>query len=334
MSEPPPAKVDIVSTISPMIPRSFSLNVPPPAQFYEHDEGRRQRRLLVWPGQQVDIGQMKNFGGIHDKITTIVVPPNTRATVHRDACIGYPPHVSGCLAKHTFGPGTYDARGERYETTNQKMNDTISEVIVNNIVPHREWLLQCCKGEVSPSSQCVNFQDPNGDGCKKVMEEYCTASKDNFFGPDCRRWMANLDDSLRNEVARVMCPLAETESEQEWCACYSANIPPEWETNTTKRALFRCLDPQCEGGNNPNALRPHGLVCPTSFVDCQQEDIKLQLLESGIDAATIQNACGNINVGGGTDGGRQSFLRQPTTLVLLLIAVAFVLGGVFLLGRK
>lgn len=126
--------------------------------------------------------------------------------------------------------------------------------------------------------------------CKEVLRQYCD-NAGNFFNPTCKEWVGNLNEQATNQLAQKYC----ANSQDEWCACFTATVPPEWK-GTTKEALFRCLDPKCQGGNNPNALRPYALTCPTSFVECQQNDIRLALEKSGIDKATIENKCGAIEL--------------------------------------
>jgi hypothetical protein len=119
----------------------------------------------------------------------------------------------------------------------------------------------------------------------------------NFFSAQCKEWIqGTAQDQIRNEIAGRQC----AGSADPWCGCFSVKVPPEWQGDVTKTALLRCLDSKCEGGNNPAALKPYNLVCPTSYVDCQQKDIQLKLIESGIDQAVVQNKCGNIDLGGGS----------------------------------
>jgi hypothetical protein len=115
-----------------------------------------------------------------------------------------------------------------------------------------------------------------------------------------------LNEQFKDQLATKYC----SGSTDPWCGCYTATLPPEWENDAIKKAIFRCLDSKCEGGSNPNALKPFNLTCPTSYVDCQQKDIQLKMIESGIDKAIVENNCGNVNVGGtpiGTPTG------SPTT---------------------
>lgn len=134
------------------------------------------------------------------------------------------------------------------------------------------------------------------------MRRFCDNAA-NFFTPVCKTWLKNVNDAVKDDLALKYC----ANSSDPFCGCYTAKVPPEWENNTTKKALFRCLDPKCEGGRNPEALKPYDMVCPTTYVDCRQEEVKLKLIQSGIDRATIEQNCGSINLGGpGGDGGRDN----------------------------
>jgi hypothetical protein len=128
--------------------------------------------------------------------------------------------------------------------------------------------------------------------CKEVLRQYCD-NPTNFFNDTCKEWVGNLNEQVKNNLANKYC----ADSTDEWCACFTAKMPDSFKGNATKESLFRCLDPKCEGGKNPKALKPYGLTCPTSYVDCQQNDIRLELQQSGIDKATIENKCGAIEMG-------------------------------------
>jgi len=71
-------------------------------------------------------------------------------------------------------------------------------------------------------------------------------------------------------------------------------MPADWK-GTTKESLVRCLSSNCN--NNDQALQPYAMNCPNSYVECQQNDVKLELQKSGIDTATIENKCGAIDFG-------------------------------------
>jgi hypothetical protein len=159
---------------------------------------------------------------------------------------------------------------------------------------------QCClKGTALIGDKTCDpaYHGMGQPACKEVMRQYCDNAT-NFFNPTCKEYLGNLNEQLKNQLAQKYC----ANSQDEWCACFTATVPPEWK-GTTKEALFRCLDPKCQGGNNPKALRPYALTCPTSFVECQQNDVRLELQKSGIDTATIENKCGAIELGAPSGGG-------------------------------
>lgn len=291
----------IVSQCEPEVPVSYSLDRGPSAHFYEHICGQPQRYIPVRQGVTLYLSDPSptstdtvNSLGMNDKITTIIVPPNTKTTVCADRGFSQGQNTQKC--RTLTGPRTYDMRSLKYDDGSTGMNDNISEIRVEPLTAHTSFTLACCAGE-RDASECANLSDPHGVDCKRRMEQYCRESKANFYSDRCKRWMRNVPDGVKNDIARDMCSQAATDTEKEWCACFSAQLPAEWVNDPVKRALFRCLDPKCQGGNNPNALRPYGLECPTTYVDCQQQDIKLKLIESGIDRATIEQNCGNLNVG-------------------------------------
>lgn len=153
---------------------------------------------------------------------------------------------------------------------------------------------QCCLQGVAMIGDKTcdpRYRNKGSAECKEVLRQYCD-DPTNFFNDTCKEWVGNLQDQLMNNLANKHC----ANSTDDWCACFTATVPSGWE-GTTKEALFRCLDTKCEGGKNPKALKPYNLVCPTSYVDCQQNDIRLELEQSGIDKATIQNKCGAIELG-------------------------------------
>lgn len=136
------------------------------------------------------------------------------------------------------------------------------------------------------------YRNPLSIDCTAALAAHCDNST-NFFTSTCKTWLKNVNSAVKDELALKYC----ANSTDPFCACYTAKVPVEWENDTIKKAIFRCLDKDCEGGSNPNALKPYGLVCPTTYVDCQQNDIRLKLVESGIDSATVANNCGNIDLG-------------------------------------
>lgn len=160
----------------------------------------------------------------------------------------------------------------------------------------------CCLANGAPTIGNLTcdpqYRSLSGEACRNVLRTYCDNAT-HFFEPVCKEYLGNLNEQLKNELGNKYC----ANSTDPWCACFTAKVPPEWENDPVKKALLRCLDPTCEGGNNPQAMKPYGLTCPTTFVDCQQEDIKLKLIDSGIDRATVEQKCGNINIGGGGGGG-------------------------------
>ena len=137
------------------------------------------------------------------------------------------------------------------------------------------------------------FRGPTAPGCADVMRAHCN-NKDNFFKSECKEWLQSTNSAYKDQLANYYCQ----ESDDPFCACYATAIPDAFRNDPVKMALFRCLDPKCEGGNNPRALKPYNLQCPTTYTSCQQNDVKLQLLESGIDQATIENKCGQIILDG------------------------------------
>lgn len=136
------------------------------------------------------------------------------------------------------------------------------------------------------------YRGPSKPACRNVIIAHCD-NPTNFFSATCKEYIGNLDEQIKNELGNKYC----AGSNDPWCACFTAKVPPEWENDPVKKALLRCLDPTCQGGNNPEAMKPYNLTCPTTFVDCQQDDIKLKLIDSGIDKAIVEQNCGNINVG-------------------------------------
>ena len=86
------------------------------------------------------------------------------------------------------------------------------------------------------------------------------------------------------------------------------------------------------GGKNPRTLKPFGLVCPTTLVQCKQE-VAQELIKSGIDKQVIQNDCGNINI----DTKPSTNGPQPGTVTIAasrnqLIGAAVVTLLIILLG--
>ena len=151
---------------------------------------------------------------------------------------------------------------------------------------------QCCLGttNIIGDKTCDPiYRGKAKAACKDVLRAYCDNAT-NFFTPTCKEWVGNLNEQLKNQLAQKYCP----GSTNQWCACWNLTMPPDWK-GTTKESLVRCLSPKCN--NNDLALQPFGLNCPTSFVECQQNDIKLALQQSGIDTATIENKCGAIQFG-------------------------------------
>ena len=153
----------------------------------------------------------------------------------------------------------------------------------------------CMKGTALIEDKTCDpaYRGMSKPACKEILRQHCDNGS-NFFNDTCKEWVGNLNEQLKNQLGEKHC----ANSLDEWCACFTAKMPTHYK-GTTKEALFRCLDPKCQGGNNPKALRPYALTCPTSFVECQQNDIRLELERSGIDTATIENKCGAIEINNG-----------------------------------
>lgn len=162
--------------------------------------------------------------------------------------------------------------------------------------------LQCCLTKKRllglDSGTCPpEAQDPNSDYCRSAMESYCR-QRSNFFKDECKAFVGDLQSTTRDTIANAVCPLVKTNgtaAEKAWCKCYNIEVPSNLKGNKVMEGIFRCLDPTCQG---PQALKPYSLDCPTSLVNCEQEDIKTNLLQSGIDQQTIENNCGNISISG------------------------------------
>ncbi len=161
--------------------------------------------------------------------------------------------------------------------------------------------IACCLDNTGSPLQGNNTCDPQyrgpyATGCASVIQKYCDNSQ-NFFTDTCKQWLKNQartsNGAVVDTLANKYCPA----STDPLCACFNSKLPAAWANDVTKTALFRCLDPTCQGGSNPLALKPFNLVCPNSYVDCQQDNIRLQLQQSGIDKVTVANNCGNISLG-------------------------------------
>jgi len=403
----------IVNECDPVVPRSYSRDTPPSAHFYEAKCGERQKRLAVRAGVALPWPALSD-AGINDRITTLVVPPNTRATVYADTCmkrnggataracdpvghgfellrntdapgqdienagttdqcqliskchndgrckgfnplgwlkndLKYQPSSTNLYVKKSnkdcqhirqFGPGEYFLPSEKY-LSGRGMNDSISEIRVDSIRPHSEWLRDCCLGKISPVSSCANFANPNGQDCISVLSDHCSNPK-NFFTADCKRWVSNLNDAQRNNIANAACPSATTDEEKDWCACYLLkDIPPELEKDDVMRGLWACLDPVCN--NSSKSLQPFGKDCPSSLTLCNQRDIVTKLGSSEIGSQRLANECGNISLpdtsptgpmGPAAPGGipRSWILAGGAAGFLLMILL--LVGILFALRRK
>lgn len=172
------------------------------------------------------------------------------------------------------------------------------------------------------------YRGPNTVGCQSVIQTYCD-NPNTFFSPICKQWILNQNSAVRNTLANKHC----ANTSDPWCACFNSKLPAEWVGDPIKTALFRCLDPNCQGGSNPKALKPYGMTCPTSYVECQQADIQLKLQNAGIPQTTIANNCGNINLGGGSSAPAPANTPSPpsntgksnTTIIVVVVVVIVLL---------
>lgn len=172
------------------------------------------------------------------------------------------------------------------------------------LAPPIECCIQTTGVSIIGDKTCdPRYRGPETPACKELLRGYCD-NKDNFFSPVCREYVGNLEGQLKNNLAIKYCTkeAMTTPEKQEWCACYTAESPASFANDPVLQSLFLCLDPVCQGGKNPKTLKPYGLVCPTSLVQCKQE-VAIELIKSGIDKTVIQNQCGNINLNPNTDSG-------------------------------
>lgn len=140
------------------------------------------------------------------------------------------------------------------------------------------------------------YRGPGTAACKDLLRGYCDNAQ-NFFSPVCREYVGNLNEQYKNTLGSKYCSASNlSPSDAEWCSCFTAKVPDKYQDDPVISSLFLCLDPKCLGGKNPRALKPYQLECPTSLVQCSQE-VALDLLNSGVDTASIQNQCGNISIG-------------------------------------
>lgn len=295
----------ISSDCVPVVPSSYNKDEYPRAYFYEHACNGPQRYIGVRSAGDEVVIQDMGRNHLNDRITTVVIPPNAEAIMYADACItqmrqGGASTGGNCRHKKVLGKGKWDLRAQRYDS-GSGMNDNISEVKVNFKKPHKQWLTDCCFGKVTPASDCANFSDPNGADCINLITEHCS-QKGNFYTADCRRWVQNLSDARRNDIARQVCSQASSPQEKEWCACFiPRDIPPELEHDQSIRALWPCLDPTCNDATK--ALQPFQKNCPTTLNICNQTDIVTKLQESDVGNQRITNECGQIKLGEGSGGG-------------------------------
>lgn len=206
------------------------------------------------------------------------------------------------------------------------MNDNISSISVESIVPHGQWITSCCLGQVSPSSDCANYADPQGSDCQAILGKYCS-SRDNFFSPTCQTWLQNLNSAYKNQIANAVCPQAQTQTEKDWCACYHlSDIPPELASNPEIVALWPCLNSTCN--SSAKALQPYAKNCPTTLAICTSNVVQT-LAQTTIGANKIQNLCGNITltptVGPATPSA--PVIAPPTVIVPPPSAPPSVVGG-------
>lgn len=322
--------VTLVTGCDPKVPPNYDRNTPPSAYFYEHNCTDRMRRLAVRAGQKMVHPAVVN-AGMNDNVTSVVIPPNTTATIYADRCM-QTGDAGQCKHQRQLGPGQYYLPNEKY-TSGAGMNDNMTEVKVDSIKPHQEWLKDCCFGKVSPASDCANFGNPNSADCIGLITEWCS-NKGNFYTADCRRWMQNLGDAQRNSIARSVCSQASSPQEKEWCACFiPRDIPPEFEGDTAIKALWPCLDPVCNDATK--ALQPYEKNCPNTLNICKQTDIVTKLQGSDVGSTRIANECGQIKLGGG--GGDTTAAAAPrssettATKSKTPLIVGGVAGGVILI---
>lgn len=200
------------------------------------------------------------------------------------------PDGYGCECSNT-GRGDYATAGKRPAVKRIKYTGDPTE---------------CCtdptgRAVIDDKTCAPELRGPSAPQCAQVMRTYCDDAT-NFFKPECKQFLGDLNSQARNVLASKWC----ANSKDDWCACFRLQVPPEWQNDPVKQALVRCLDSKCQGGNNPDALKPWGLTCPSSYVDCKQEDVQLKLLQSGVSSIDVSNKCGAINVGGAAGAGAAS----------------------------
>ena len=309
------------------VPAAYDSNTPAPAKFYDRalcvNDPTYNRSMEVHPGQTrlyVDQPGLPGLGslGWDNAISSAVVPPNTSVTVYADQCLN-PNHKDfpgQPCTKHTFGPGRYDHLGHipygEGRDPNHHMDNNITEIVVNNIVPHKTWLTNCCLGKVAPVSDCANFANRSGSECKNLLRVHCS-DPNNFFQTGCKEWMQELDAELKNTVAKEVCSKATTNAQKEWCACWDlSEIPEEYKGDPAIERLWPCLDPVCN--NTTKALQPYrkNEICPSVLTICNQRDITTKLAESEIGTQRLENSCGNVYLEGDGEEEAPPFVPTPT----------------------
>lgn len=286
------------------VPSSYALTQPPAALFFnDHNclEGGGGSFALR-PGERVpDLHQY--MGGKNDLISSIVVPPNVVVQVWRDG------NYTG--ATTVLSAGVYPHLGNvRYNAPNENehLDDNISSIQVRPVEEHREFLRKCCFGQTT--GVCANFTNPYGADCQGLLgiPGDCNSREAFFNNTNCRRWIQGLDSPLKNEFGTTYCPQAVTQGERDYCACFLArDFPPEWESSPNVailKAQWPCLDATCNDATK--SLQPYNKNCPSTLTICSQAEVRTAIESGSVKNQTVQNACGNLFLGGQT--------QVPTTL--------------------
>ena len=172
--------------------------------------------------------------------------------------------------------------------------------------------MDCCFQRRS-GQQCGNYQNPRSAECANLLRDYCSQPS-NFFGPDCKQWVQNLNDGLKNTIGESVCTKASTKAEKDWCSCFiPKDIPPELKDDKAIVALWPCLDPVCNDATQ--SLQPFNKSCPTTLTICQQKDITTKLAQSELGSQRILNQCGNININAPPDPATAPSATAPTPVL-------------------
>lgn len=253
-------------------------------------------------GSLRDLNLISGKPQFSNRISSIVVPPNTFVRVGDRPGAAIPgPLVLNSKTK-TFGPGMYPDLRLQFWNDGGNMENQIQSIHVTTgpEVDHKEWLRKCCSGQISPSSDCANYADPKGPDCQNLMRAYCTETPTAFFGSNCKSYLQGLESSLVNDVAAQMCkPPYQNQAQLDWCACYDISTAPT-DISQTAQAFWPCLQQKCN--DSSKALQRYPKDCPTTLTMCEQREIMTELSKSALGSQTVQNACGNINLGGSPSG--------------------------------